>query len=131
MVRKIWRRTLFQPRLDSVCSRFENVMNRTLPLDKDLSLRFFSLIDLAAVPSFVFVLARREGLSQALGNDPKAPLPRDNVFPVQNYHQGSSAQDPGESEDPRNASLSLLEVLVLVDVPTCSYDCALLTRICV
>eukprot|EP00752_Nemacystus_decipiens_P003389 g3136.t1 len=36
----------------------------------------------------------REELSQALGNDPKAPLPKDNVFAVQNYHQGSSAQDP-------------------------------------
>eukprot|EP00903_Cladosiphon_okamuranus_P014536 g13483.t1 len=36
----------------------------------------------------------REELSQALGNDPKAPLPKDNVFAVQNYHQGSSAQNP-------------------------------------
>ncbi|CAM9692941.1 unnamed protein product [Ectocarpus sp. 12 AP-2014] len=35
-----------------------------------------------------------EGLSQALGNDPEAPLPKENVFAVQNYHQGGSAQDP-------------------------------------
>ena len=52
----------------------------------------------AAPPIFptVCVSGRREELSQALGNDPKAPLPKDNVFAVQNYHQGSSAQDPGE-----------------------------------
>eukprot|EP00904_Undaria_pinnatifida_P014066 jgi/Undpi1/9790/HiC_scaffold_27.g12245.m1 len=36
----------------------------------------------------------REQVSQVLGADEKAPLPKDNVFAVQNYHQESSAQDP-------------------------------------
>lgn len=36
----------------------------------------------------------REQVSQVLGIDEKAPLPKDNVFAVQNYHQESSAQDP-------------------------------------
>lgn len=39
--------------------------------------------------------SRREELSRALGNAEKAPLPKDNVFPVQNYHKERSAQDPG------------------------------------
>ena len=41
-------------------------------------------------------MERREQVSQVLGSDEKAPLPKDNVFAVQNYHQESSAQDPGE-----------------------------------
>ena len=52
-----------------------------------------------AIVSFMYetkMTGRREQVSQVLGNDEKAPLPTDNVFAVQNYHQESSAQDPGE-----------------------------------
>lgn len=50
----------------------------------------------------MFFFFRREQVSQVLGADEKAPLPKDNVFAVQNYHQESSAQDPGELLDHRH-----------------------------
>lgn len=39
---------------------------------------------------------RREKLSRALGTGDSAPLLKQNVFAVQNYHKARSAQDPGE-----------------------------------
>lgn len=41
---------------------------------------------------------RRDELSRALGGSEETPLPPQNIFAVQNYHKGNSAQDPGARE---------------------------------
>lgn len=59
-----------------------------------------SIVDtslLAVVRLFpLFCGVRCEELSLALGTRDSAPLPKQNVFAVQNYHKARSAQDPGE-----------------------------------